>query len=261
MEPSLSKPIERKPVRKRKKSKDSNWVKIVLISIAIIYLSLLLFVPLIAIFIKKVYYIKIIAKDSSAQNNAKVVSAWGDGSEPIQVYTAGELISVCNSPKESPAVTPENDKEELAGQQQGNAAALVGTQNIDETQNVQPNEKLPLRIATVMNENYLQPGKKVQTIISWETNRPATTMLIYAERNSTEKKEMLVSDKMQTKHAAILTTLKVATTYYFHVKSVDENGNVAVSEEYSLRTPKPQSTVIDQIATAFKTIFQQIKPN
>ena len=52
MEPSLSKPIERQPVRKRKGSKESKGVKIVLISIAILYLTLLLFVPLIAIFIK-----------------------------------------------------------------------------------------------------------------------------------------------------------------------------------------------------------------
>jgi sulfate/thiosulfate transport system permease protein len=52
MEPSLSKPIERQPVRKRKSSKESKGVKIALISIAILYLSLLLFVPLIAIFIK-----------------------------------------------------------------------------------------------------------------------------------------------------------------------------------------------------------------
>lgn len=52
MEPSLSKPIERQPVRKRKSSKESKGVKIVLISIAILYLSLLLFFPLIAIFIK-----------------------------------------------------------------------------------------------------------------------------------------------------------------------------------------------------------------
>ena len=52
MEPSLSKPIERQPVRKRKRSKESKGVKMVLISIAILYLSLLLFVPLIAIFVK-----------------------------------------------------------------------------------------------------------------------------------------------------------------------------------------------------------------
>ncbi|HEY4549318.1 MAG TPA: sulfate ABC transporter permease subunit CysW, partial [Bacillus sp. (in: firmicutes)] len=45
-------PVERQPVRKRKSSKESKGVKIALISIAILYLSLLLFVPLIAIFIK-----------------------------------------------------------------------------------------------------------------------------------------------------------------------------------------------------------------
>jgi sulfate/thiosulfate transport system permease protein len=47
MESSLDKPIE-----KRKKTKESKGVKIALISIAILYLSLLLFVPLIAIFVK-----------------------------------------------------------------------------------------------------------------------------------------------------------------------------------------------------------------
>ncbi|WP_428911419.1 sulfate ABC transporter permease subunit CysW [Niallia sp. Krafla_26] len=49
MEPSLEKPIERVPIQKRKNTKG---VKITLISIAILYLSLLLFVPLIAIFVK-----------------------------------------------------------------------------------------------------------------------------------------------------------------------------------------------------------------
>ncbi|HEY4550060.1 MAG TPA: sulfate ABC transporter permease subunit CysW, partial [Bacillus sp. (in: firmicutes)] len=52
MEPSLSRPIKPKTVQKRKGSKESKWIKIVLISIAVVYLSLLLFVPLIAIFIK-----------------------------------------------------------------------------------------------------------------------------------------------------------------------------------------------------------------
>lgn len=52
MEPSLSRPIKSKTVQKRKGSKESKWIKMVLISIAVVYLSLLLFVPLIAIFIK-----------------------------------------------------------------------------------------------------------------------------------------------------------------------------------------------------------------
>ena len=52
MEPHLSKSIEQMSIRKRKDSKESKLVKVVLISIAILYLSLLLFVPLTAIFVK-----------------------------------------------------------------------------------------------------------------------------------------------------------------------------------------------------------------
>ncbi|WP_338448998.1 sulfate ABC transporter permease subunit CysW [Niallia oryzisoli] len=52
MEPQMTKPIEQMSIRKRKHSKESKWIKMILISIAILYLSLLLFVPLIAIFVK-----------------------------------------------------------------------------------------------------------------------------------------------------------------------------------------------------------------
>lgn len=48
----MTKPIEQMSIRKRKHSKESKWIKMILISIAILYLSLLLFVPLIAIFVK-----------------------------------------------------------------------------------------------------------------------------------------------------------------------------------------------------------------
>jgi sulfate transport system permease protein len=52
MEPSLSKTLKKVPTRKHKDLKKSKTVKIVLISTAIVYLSLLLFVPLISIFVK-----------------------------------------------------------------------------------------------------------------------------------------------------------------------------------------------------------------
>lgn len=66
--------------------------------------------------------------------------------------------------------------------------------------------------------------------------------------------------RMQTRHAAVLTTLKAASTYYFSVKSVDGNGNDVVSDEHSIRTPKPQVTVSEKIVDSLKSIFQQVKP-
>ena len=52
MEPQISETIKQITTRKRKSSKESKWVKVVLIFIAILYLSLLLFIPLAAIFVK-----------------------------------------------------------------------------------------------------------------------------------------------------------------------------------------------------------------
>lgn len=52
MEPSVDKRIEKVPIQKRKKANGSKRTKVALITIAILYLSLLLFIPLIAIFVK-----------------------------------------------------------------------------------------------------------------------------------------------------------------------------------------------------------------
>lgn len=52
MEPPLLKQTVKVTEGKQKSKTESNWVKFVLITIAILYLSLLLFIPLIAIFIK-----------------------------------------------------------------------------------------------------------------------------------------------------------------------------------------------------------------
>jgi len=52
MEPTVTKTVEQAAIRKRNSSKESKSFKIILITIAILYLSLLLFVPLMAIFVK-----------------------------------------------------------------------------------------------------------------------------------------------------------------------------------------------------------------
>ena len=212
-----------------------------------------------------IYYIRITAKDDSTPSHTKVVSSWGDGNDPIKVYTTGELIPTCAISKEEQHAAAERSSDALAEKNEKTAApaaeSVSDVQNIDNAKDVQQLDDSTLRISSVMNENYLQPKNKVQTIISWNTNNPATAVLVYGEGNSKEKKEVVISEQMQTKHAAILTTLKAGTTYYFDVKSVDEKGNIAVSEEYSLRTPRPQSTITEKIAESFKAIFRQIKPN
>jgi F0F1-type ATP synthase epsilon subunit len=62
------------------------------------------------------------------------------------------------------------------------------------------------------------------------------------------------------KHAAILTTFKAGTIYYFEAKSQDEKGNIAVSGEYSLHTPRPKANVLKAIVDNMEALIRQIKP-
>jgi hypothetical protein len=190
------------------------------------------------------YYIRIIATDAATPVHSKAVSFWGDGNDPIKVYTTGELAQNC--------VTPTDGKKNVPTQ------SIVSDGNVVTTK---PVDNASLQISDVQNENYLQPDNKVQTIISWITNLPASTVITVGEEKSGEKRQLTISDQEIIKHAAILTTLKTSTTYYFTVRSVDSHGNVVDSEEYSLRTPRAQENVVQKITDNFKQLLHQIKPN
>lgn len=192
----------------------------------------------------KVYFIKIVAQDSANPIHTKTVSTWGGGSEPIKVFTTGELVPVC--------VQSDKKNEEKIEQ----VAYPIDTQQEEDVEN----KSDKLSIESVMNESYLQPGNKVQGIISWMTNLPATTSITYREDQTGERKNLLISEDMGLKHAAVLTTLKPASVYYFTVESKDADGNVVTSEEYSLRTPRAQENIIHKIGNNFKELLIQIKP-
>ena len=200
-------------------------------------------------------YIRITASDSSVPAHVKTISSWGDGGDVIKFYTTGEVIANCQNIKTINAGNNNLDEES-----ERVTTPIAESLEYAEEDNTNHASASMLRILTVTNENYLQPGNKVQTIISWNTNLPSSTVLVYSEGSSGEKKELVISDKMQTKHAVTLTTLKAGTTYYFNAKSIDQNGNAAISEDYSLKTPHPQSTVVQQIGDSFMSIFRQIKP-
>ncbi|EKE18441.1 MAG: hypothetical protein ACD_9C00336G0006 [uncultured bacterium] len=196
----------------------------------------------------KIYYIKIIAKDSATPAHSNVVSSWGDGHDPIKVFTTGELIPNC-------AESKKNEDGFVV------VESMLALSSDIESETAESLSASPgLQIESVQNENYLQPGNKVQSIISWVTNVPASTMITYGEEKSGEKKQLTISNDMVIKHAAILTTLKTGSVYYFTVESKDADGNIAKSEEYSLRTPRQQENVIQKITNNFKGLLRQIKP-
>lgn len=196
----------------------------------------------------KIYYIRILAEDSATPVHSKVITSWGNGTDPIKVFTTGELIPTC-------AVQNSQEKTQIAQQSEN-----VEIQNSENLPDNAEQKASALRIENVLNENHLQPGNKIQTIISWNTNIPASTILSYSEERSGEKKQLTISEEMTTKHAAILTTFKPGSVYYFSAQSKDASGNVATSEEYSLRTPRAQENIIQKIKNNFKGLLLQIKP-
>lgn len=204
----------------------------------------------------KKYYIRISASDSENFAKIKTVDAWGNGSEQLSVFATGETVdSACAQQNKNVSVKTESDATAVKVVVPTLNTAMLGGEN----ETSKPSDSLD--ILSVQNENHLQPGNKVQTIISWKTNFPATTTLIYKEGNNGEKKELNISDQKQIKHVAILTTLTAGKVYYFQVKSTDEKGRVVVSNEYSLHTPWPQKTIMEQIGDNFKALVNQIKPN
>jgi hypothetical protein len=205
-------------------------------------------IPITGLLEGKKYYIRILAFDSSDSTNTKTVSNWSDKNEPISVFTGKEASAASITQNQNISVKTGNNI----------SSASASSKYVSDKDTKQDDS---LEISNVQNENYLQPGNKVQTIISWKTNVPATTILLYREGNSGEEKELNKSDQKETKHAAVLTTLKVGTAYYFKVKSRDEKGNEVVSDEYSLRTPRPKETSIQQIVDNFKTLLFKAKSN
>jgi len=107
----------------------------------------------------------------------------------------------------------------------------------------------------VRTDSALTQNDNVQTIISWTTDEPANTSLLYREGQSGEEKEVKITDNETLNHVAVVTTFKPGVVYYFKVKSVDLSGNEGLSTEYALLTPKKKENVVQLIINNFQQIF------
>ncbi len=71
--------------------------------------------------------------------------------------------------------------------------------------------------------------------ITWTTDEPATSHVEYGK--TTDYGLTTTLDKeLATSHSITLTELKPETTYHFRIKSVDEAGNEALSDDYTFTT-------------------------
>jgi hypothetical protein len=102
---------------------------------------------------------------------------------------------------------------------------------------------------------------KVQTIISWQTDEPSTSVVNYAEGSGssnaplTNKQEKL---EFTVNHVVILTSLKAGTVYRFSLESTDGAGNTAKPPIRTIVTPQQTASIMDIIFKNFDDTFKFI---
>jgi hypothetical protein len=113
-------------------------------------------------------------------------------------------------------------------------------------------------ISKLSSESTLYPGKdsKVQTIISWETDEPATSQVFFQEGLSGDNIVSLPIDEvLNNRHIVVVTKFKPGTVYKYWVESKDLAGNIGKSEIFSILTPQEKETIVDIIINNFQSVF------
>lgn len=122
----------------------------------------------------------------------------------------------------------------------------------------------PPIISNVTNESTLFPGSesRIQTIIEWATDEPASCIMTYREgvAGGTEP-TVREKDKIEynTRHVEVVVDFAPATVYQFWVNCADEAGNKVQSENFVLFTPIQEKNIIDLILENFQSTFGWVK--
>jgi len=119
-------------------------------------------------------------------------------------------------------------------------------------------------VSNVRVSTSLIPGKeeRVQTIITWTTDKPSTSQIFYSDSLSDDnnlKQSTVIDSSLVQDHIVITTVFKTGKVYKFQVESGDVLGKNTRSETYTVLTPYPKETVIDLIVNNFEDTFGFLK--
>ena len=127
------------------------------------------------------------------------------------------------------------------------------------------NDNLAPIIKQVKTDAALSVGKdtKVQAIISWYTNEPATSRVYYEEGAGRSDEELSQStpfdDNYARQHVVVITQFDPGSIYRFQVESIDNEGNVSRSRTYTILTPKQKESVFQVIMRNVEETFGWIQ--
>ncbi|TSC93467.1 MAG: cell wall surface anchored protein [Candidatus Berkelbacteria bacterium Licking1014_7] len=103
-------------------------------------------------------------------------------------------------------------------------------------------------------------GARVQTIISWQTDEPASSQAFYgigvASGDFSQKSQLDIN--LNQSHVVVLKNLDASTTYRFRVASSDEFNNQAQSADYTILTPEKEASTLQIIVKLLEDTFSFI---
>jgi len=99
---------------------------------------------------------------------------------------------------------------------------------------------------------------KVQAVITWNTDEPATTRVFYdkgVSQSDNFKESTKLDNNYTKKHIVVITSFDPGAIYRYKVESVDSAGNAAVSKIYTILTPRQKESVFQMIMKNIEETF------
>jgi phosphodiesterase/alkaline phosphatase D-like protein len=94
-------------------------------------------------------------------------------------------------------------------------------------------------------------------IVSWQTNKPASTLVEYDEGILGGKytKQSIEDKSLNTSHTVIIKDLKPASSYHYKIVSKDKRGNVGSSPDHTFVTPSKEKSILQLILKSLEETF------
>jgi len=98
-------------------------------------------------------------------------------------------------------------------------------------------------------------------IVSWQTNKPATTLVEYDEGviGGTYGKSSVEDTTLNNSHTVIIKGLTPASSYHYRLVSADKRMNKTVSQDYTFVTPSKEKSILQLILKSLEETFAWTK--
>ena len=126
-------------------------------------------------------------------------------------------------------------------------------------------EDVPPEITHIKADStiFIDRSDKIQTVISWLTNEPATSRVYFEEGVHGGVRELALKTELKSsyskEHVMVIPKFKPGLVYTFKVESMDSGGNISTSKAHTFMTAKKRESIIQIIMRILEDTFGWIK--